>query len=76
MCGDEVLKEDVVVCLCTVQLLVKGKEKQAMEVVWVSDGIDCCRVGFLPCHMVKHVALFNGALAQVTRILKVTYFPG
>ena len=69
MCGDAVLKEGVVVRLRTVQLLVEGKEKKAIAVVWVSDGIDCCRVSFLPCHMVKRAALYNGALAQVTRIL-------
>ncbi len=30
MCGDEVLKEDVVVHLCTVQLMVEGKEEKAI----------------------------------------------
>jgi hypothetical protein len=68
MCGDEVLKEVVVVRLRTVQLLVEGKEEKAMEVVWVSDGIDRCLVGFLPCHMVKRATLYNGALVQVTRV--------
>jgi hypothetical protein len=33
LCGDEVLKEDVVVCLRTVQLVVDGKEEKAIEVV-------------------------------------------
>ena len=68
MCGNEVLKEDVVVRLCMVQLLVEGKEEKAIGVVWVTDGIDCCRVVFLSCHMVKHAALYNGALVQVTRV--------
>ena len=66
MCRDEVLKEDVVVCLHTVQLMVERKEEKAIAVVWVSDGIDRCRVGFLLCYMVKRAALYNGALAQVT----------
>jgi hypothetical protein len=33
LCGDEVLKEDVVVRLRTVQLVVDGKEEKAIEVV-------------------------------------------
>jgi hypothetical protein len=68
MCGDEVLKEDVVVRLRAVQLVVDGKEEKAIEVVWVTKGMDRCRVGFLPCHMVRHTACYSGALAQVTRV--------
>jgi hypothetical protein len=68
LCGDEVLKEDVVVRLCTVQLVVDGKEEKAIEVVWVTEGMDRCRVGFLPRHMVRHAACYNGVLAQVTRV--------
>jgi hypothetical protein len=68
LCGDEVLKEDVVVRLRTVQLVVDGKEEKAIEVVWVTKGMDRCHVGFLPCHMVRHAARYNGALAQVTRV--------
>jgi hypothetical protein len=66
LCGDEVLKEDVVVHLRAVQLAVDGKEKKAIEVVWVIKGMDCCRDGFLPCHMVRHAARYNGVLAQGT----------
>ena len=51
LCGDEVLKEDVVVRLRKVQLVVDGKEEKAIEVIWVTEGMDRCRVGFLPCHM-------------------------
>jgi hypothetical protein len=69
LCGDDVLKEDLVVRLPTVQLMVEGKEEKAIAVVWVSDGIDCCRAGFLPCHLVKRAALYNRALAQVTHVL-------
>jgi hypothetical protein len=66
-CG-EVLAEDVVVRLRKVQVLVDGKEETAIAAVWVNDGIDRCRVGFLPRHMVKHAARYDGALAQVTRV--------
>jgi hypothetical protein len=54
LCGDEVLKEDVVVHLRTVQLVVDGKEEKTIEVVWVTEGMDRCRVGFLLRHMVRH----------------------
>ena len=61
ICG-KVLKEDVVVRLRKMQLMVEGKEEMAITAIWVMDGVDRCRVGFVPCHMVRHVARFNGAL--------------
>lgn len=66
-CG-EVLAEDVVVRLRKVQILVEGKEETAIAAVWINDGIDRCRVGFLPRHMVKHAARYDGVVAQVTRV--------
>jgi hypothetical protein len=68
LCGDEVLKKDVVVRLRRVELVVDEKEEKAIEVVWVTKGMDCCRVSFLPCHMVRHAACYNGVRAQVTRV--------
>ncbi len=68
LCGDEVLKEDIVVCLRTVQLVVDGKEEKAIAVIWVTEGMDRCRVGFLPGHIARHAARYNGALAQVTHV--------
>ncbi len=62
----EVLADDVVVCLRKVQIVVDCCEEMAIVAYWVSDGIDCCRVGFLSRHMVKHAVRYNGALAQVT----------
>ncbi len=69
-CG-EVLEPDVVVRLRKVQLMVevKGREETAIAAIWVTDGMDCCRVGFLPRHMVKHAARYDGSLVQVTRVL-------
>ena len=55
-CGD-LLKEDSVVCLRMERILVpnflagKGRKKRevtAITVNWVTDGIDRCRVVFLP----------------------------
>lgn len=67
-CGREVLQEDVVVRLRKVQIVVDNKEETAMEVVWVTDGCDRCRVGFLQRHMVIHAAIYDGALAQITSV--------
>ncbi len=47
--------------------MVEGREEMAIAAVWVTDGIDSCRVGFLERHMVKHAAHYNRALVQVTR---------
>ena len=54
-CG-EVMAEDVIVRLRKVKTLVEGKEEMAIAAIWVNDGIDRCRIGFLPRHMVKHMA--------------------
>jgi len=58
ICG-EVLMEVVVVRLRKVQLLVEGKEETAIAAIWVTDGIDRCRVGFVPRHMVRHAARYD-----------------
>ena len=67
ICG-EVMEEDVVVRLRKIQLMVEGKEETVIAAIWVTDGIDRCRVGFVPRHMVRHAARYDGALAQVTRV--------
>jgi hypothetical protein len=69
--GGEVLKEDIVVRLRKIQLMFEGKEETAITAIWVTDGIDCCRVGFVPRHMVRHAARYDGALAQVTRVFSI-----
>ena len=48
----EVLEADIVVRLRKIQLMVERKEETAIAAIWVTDGIDCCRVGFVPRHMV------------------------
>ncbi len=66
-CG-KVLAGNVVVRLHKVQIVVDGCKEMEIVAYWVSDSIDCCRVGFLPCHIVKHAVHYNRALAQVTRV--------
>ena len=43
-----------------------GREEPAIVVYWVTDGIDACRIGFLPRHMNHHAARYDGVLGQVT----------
>jgi hypothetical protein len=63
-----VLKEDIVVRLQKIQLMVEGKEETAITAIWVTGGIDRCHVGFVPRHMMRHAARYDGALRQVTRV--------
>ena len=68
-CCGSVVKIDTVVRIRAEQVEVNGREDTAMVVYWVTDGIDRCRVGFLPRHTVKHKASFDGKLAQIVEIL-------
>ncbi len=71
-----VLAEDVLVRVRKEQILVpdniagkgKMKEQTAITVNWVSDGIDCCRVGFLPQAYVAQGRLWDGVLCQVVSV--------
>ena len=67
ICG-HVLQEDVVVRFRKVQVLIKEKEESATAAFWVSDGIDRCRVGYLPRHHVKHWKRLEGCLAQIIEV--------
>ncbi len=66
-CCGEVLQEDVVVHLWWEQILVpnklgKGeKEETAYTINWVTDGHDCCRIGFLPCAYIAQ----GGCLTEI-----------
>ncbi len=64
-CG-EVMAKDMVVHLRKVQIQVEGWEETVIAAYWVTDGVNCCCVGFLPCHMVRHTTHYNGV--QVTHI--------
>ena len=72
-CGAAVLTDDVVIRVRKEQILAedfkawKGtmREETALTVNWVSDGIDRCRVGFLPKAYVPHAKQWDGALCQV-----------
>lgn len=69
VCGSAVLQEDTVVRIRKCQILLDdGKEESALAENWVSDGIDRCRVGFLPRHLIQYADDYDGRLAQVVEI--------
>ena len=63
-----VIQDNVVVRLRKVQVLIEGKEETAIVAFWVSDGVDRCRVGYLPKLHVKYWKLLEGALAQIIEV--------
>ena len=74
ICG-VVLQHNSLVQIRLVQITICGKEESALAVFWVTDGVDRCRVGFLPRYMKKNAHLYDGKLAQVTEFLKDSEFP-
>jgi len=75
-CGD-LLKEDSVVHIRMERILVpnflvgKRKKKQEMTAItvnWVTDGVDRCRVGFLPRAYALEGAIYDGVLCRVTEV--------
>jgi hypothetical protein len=52
------------------QINVNGKEETALAVYWVTDGIDRCKVGYLPRHLVKHKHDYDGKIAQIVEFLE------
>jgi hypothetical protein len=75
-CGD-LLEEDSVVRLGMERILFpnflagKGRKKQeetAITVNWVTDGVDRCRVGFLPRAYALEGAIYEKVLCWVTEV--------
>ena len=67
-CGS-VLRIVTLVRFRSAQIWCNGQEETALAVFWVMDGIDQCRVGFLPRHLLKHQAAYNGKLAQIVEFV-------
>lgn len=75
ICGSA-LGLDFVVRFRSVQIVGDdGKEETALAAYWVTDGIDCCRVGFLPRHLVKHKKVYDGKAAQIVEFLALSESP-
>jgi hypothetical protein len=76
VCCGELLEEDFVVRLRMERILVpnfvarKGKKRRetAITVNWVTDGVDRCRVGFLPRAYALEGAIYDGVFCQVTEV--------
>ena len=76
VCCGESLEEDFVVRLRMERILVpnflarKGKKQEEMAVTvnWVTDGVNCCRVGFLPRAHALEGAIYDGVLCQVMEV--------
>ena len=67
ICG-EVVIEDVVLHLRKVKVQINQQEQSAIAAFWVSNGIDCCRIGYLPKAYVKNWKQYDGALVQVIEV--------
>jgi hypothetical protein len=66
-CG-EVVKEDVVLRLRRVQVVIDDIEESAIAAYHVTNAIDQCHVGFLGRHIVRHWSMYEGLLVQVVRV--------
>ena len=72
------LAEDIVIRIRKEQILVpdffagKGKMKEwmALTINWVSEGINCCCVGFLPNVFVHQANRWDGMLCQVVQVVE------
>ena len=74
-CCGSALKVDSLVRFRVIQIKVSGKEETAIAVYWVSEGLDRCRVGFLPRYTVPHKKEYDGKLAQVSKFYEESSFP-
>ncbi len=74
-CGS-ILEEDIMVHLRKEQIVVpdvlagKGKVREhlAITVNWVTKGVNCCHVGFLPSNYVEHACVHNGVFCRVIEV--------
>ena len=75
VCGDA-LKHDSLVRIRSEQMMIEGVEQAVMSVFWVMDGVDRCRVGFLPKHFLRYKQAYDGRLAQIIQFLAKSDSPG
>ena len=75
VCGAEALKIDSVVRFRAEQINVNGTEETALAAYWVTDGVDRCKVGFLPRHLIKHKDNYDGKTAQIVEFLDTSTCP-
>ena len=69
VCGDALKHDSLVHLHQSEQMMIEGVEQAVMSVFWAMDGVDCCRVGFLPKHFLCHKQAYDGRLEQITQFL-------
>jgi hypothetical protein len=70
-CCGSILQIDTVIRLRKQQIINdEGREEAAIAAYWITDGVDRCRVGFMPRHFVPHAEMFDGKVAQVVELLE------
>eukprot|EP00533_Pseudo-nitzschia_delicatissima_P001832 CAMPEP_0116102218 /NCGR_PEP_ID=MMETSP0327-20121206/13229_1 /TAXON_ID=44447 /ORGANISM="Pseudo-nitzschia delicatissima, Strain B596" /LENGTH=101 /DNA_ID=CAMNT_0003594237 /DNA_START=34 /DNA_END=335 /DNA_ORIENTATION=+ len=74
-CCGEALTIDSVVRFRSIQILNGDVEETAIAVYWVTDGIDRCRVGFLPRECVQYKEQYEDRVAQVVEFLQHSESP-
>lgn len=60
-----VMKNNVLVRFLQVQVVVLGKVETTTIVYWVTDRIDCCHIGFLPCDIMMSADCYDVVLTQI-----------
>jgi hypothetical protein len=75
LCSSMLVQVNSVARIRAEQINVDGKEETAMACFFVADGIDCCKVGFLPRHQIKHKNDYDGKLAQIVEFLETSDSP-
>ena len=74
-CGS-VLGPDTLVRIRLEEIDVGQKKAEAaLCVYWVTEGVDRCRVGFLPRSCIPQAASYHGCLAQVLEVLSTSEKP-
>ena len=67
ICGC-VLLPDILVRFVKEEIMVEGKIEVMISVFGVTDSVERCRVGFLPCFLVPSANDLNGILMQVSEV--------
>ena len=70
-CCGSLLETDVVVRFRTTQVVVNGKEEQAIAAYHVTGGIDRCRVGFLRKNLLRFKDQYDGGLGEEGGIARI-----
>ena len=61
VCGS--VTYDIVIRLQKLHVIIESTEESAIGTFWVTNGVDCCLVGFLQCYFVPHWKKCEGRFA-------------